>query len=206
MQLKSEDLERGIPAYLSRADKEALVAALRDFPHGRQNRPYFYRSADPEPLQGDLWRGLEVFRFEDGAKKRVVGMLVSNSCDISEGNKRHFPPKVSFAALIPISKYRDALLKNGISEEKITAHLTEVRAQGVTSLFYLPAEEGLEAEHVAVLQDLHSIPLASFHDDAKKLRVASLNQLAFYLFLFKLSIHFCRFLEGVDRGPIASSA
>ena len=33
-----------------------------------------------------------------------------------------------------------------------------------------------------------------------KPRLASLSQFAFYLLLFKLSVHFCRFLEGVDRG------
>jgi hypothetical protein len=203
MQLNPEDLQRGIPAYLSAADKAALIKALADFPHSREVRPYFFNVKDQDPLQGDLWRGLEVLRYEDGARKRVLGMLISNSCDIAPGNERHFPPKLSFATLVSLDRYRQALLKNGLDQERIDAHIKQVRAQSVTSLFYLPAEDGLHEENIAVLQDLHSVPLKAFIDDSIKSRVATLSQLGFYLFLFKLSIHFCRFLEGVDRGSIA---
>lgn len=203
MQLNPEDLQRGIPAYLSDADKKALLKALADFPQTREVRPYFFETEDADPLQGDLWRGLEVYRHEDGTRKRVLGMLVSNSCDIAPGNKRYLPPKLAFATLISLERYKETLLKHGLDEERIEEHISQVRAQGVTSLFYLPAEGRLKKEHIAVLQDLHSVPLKAFIGDSRKSRVATLSQLCFYLFLFKLSIHFCRFLEGVDRGSIA---
>lgn len=206
MQLNPEDLQRGIPAYLSIADKEALTKALADFPQMRGTRPYFFKTDDPDPLQGDLWRGLEVIRFEDGARKRVLGMIVSNSCDISPSNIRNFPPKLAYATLISLEKYRQALINSSLESKKIEEHINQVRVQGVTSLFYLPADEALKEDHIAVLHDLHSIPLKAFIDDTSRSRVAALSQLGFYLFLFKLSIHFCRFLEGVDRGSIAEQS
>lgn len=203
MQLNPEDLQRGIPAYLSSADKEALTRALADFPQVKGVRPYFFKTNDPDPLQGDLWRGLEIVRFEDGARKRVLGMIVSNSCDISPDNVRHYPQKLTYATLISLEKYRQALLKSSLEPEKVEKHINQVRVQGVTSLFYLPPNEELKEDHIAVLHDLHSIPLKVFIEDADRSRIAALSQLGFYLFLFKLSIHFCRFLEGVDRGSIA---
>lgn len=203
MEIKPEDLQRGIPAYLSAADQQALTKALADFPHTRTLRPYFFKVDDQDPLQGDVWRGLEILRHEDGARKRVLGMLVSNSCDVAPDNGRFFPPKLSFATLLPLERYKQTLLGNGFQEDRVKEHLRQIRAQAVTSLFYLPAEGALEEEHIALLQDLHSIPLKTFLDDANKSRIVSLHQLGFYLFLFKLSIHFCRFLEGVNRGNIA---
>ena len=202
MNLNAEDLQKGIPAYLSAADKEALVKALKDFPNTGKTYPYFFDQHDSDPLQGDVWRGLEVVKFEDGSRKRILGMLISNSCDISPENKRYFPPKLSFAALIPLEKYRQALLNSQVSIERVEEHLTQIRAQSVTSLFYIPPGSNLQVEHIALLQDIHSLPLSSFLADSAKTRLASLNQLAFYLLLFKLSIHFCRFMEGVERGSV----
>ena len=58
----------------------------------------------------------------------------------------------------------------------------------------------MQTEHVALLQDLHSLPVEAVAAQPSKLRLASLGQFAFYLPLFKLSVHLCRFPEGVDRG------
>ena len=79
-----------------------------------------------------------------------------------------------------------------------------IRAQGVTSIFYLPADDLLEEEHVALLDDLHSMPLEAHGQAAEKL--FTLSMAGFYLFVFKLSVHFCRLHENVDRSPQIATA
>ena len=54
----------------------------------------------------------------------------------------------------------------------------------------------LEEDYVVLLDDLHSIPLASHPGDQK---LFTLSMAGFYLFIFKLSVHFCRLHEHVDR-------
>lgn len=204
MDLNAEDLQKAIPAYLSAADKAALAKALKDFPQAGRTYPYFLNQSDMNPLQGDIWRGLEIIRIEDGTQKKVLGMIISNSCDISPENKRLLPPRISFATLIPLERYRQILLNNNIEPERVKTHLIQIRNQSITSIFYIPSGAELQEEHIALFQDVHSLPLANFQVSVEKSRLASLNQLAFYLFLFKLSIHFCRFMEGIDRGSVAS--
>lgn len=54
-------------------------------------------------------------------------------------------------------------------------------------------------ECIALLDDLHTIRLDSFEGIQERNKILTLNQIGFYIFLFKLSVHFCRFHEEVDR-------
>src|SRR5262249_980279 len=151
-------------------------------------------------LQGDGWTKMEIIEFSSGARDKIKGLLLSNSCDIASANPRDFPPKIVFAPLVPLKAFADLLrqsprLQSGQVEDK----LTSIRKQRITSLFYLPQGGGLDADHIAILDDLHSIPLATFLQEGERTKLFTLGQMGFYLFVFKLSIHFCRFHEGVVR-------
>jgi len=200
MTIDPEHLSTGLPAYLTAADQAAITRGLRDFTQSQRLAAFYYPTRDPEPLQGDVWGRIDVFNFSTGERKRVRALLVSNSCDISTGNERYLSPKVTVATVIPLGAYQQLLLTNGLPEQRVSDHLKQVRAQAVTHLFYLPGGAAMDGEHVALLQDLHSLPTQAMAEDPSKPRLASLSQFAFYLLLFKLSVHFCRFLEGVDRG------
>jgi len=200
MTIDPEHLSTGLPAYLTAADQAAITRGLRDFTQRQRLADFYYPTRDPEPLQGDVWGRIDVFNFSTGERKRVRALLVSNSCDISTGNERYLSPKVTVATVIPLGAYQQLLLTNGLPEQRVSDHLKQVRAQAVTHLFYLPGGAAMDGEHVALLQDLHSLPTQAMAEDPSKPRLASLSQCAFYLLLFKLSVHFCRFLEGVDRG------
>lgn len=200
MKINPEDLTTGLPAYLTAADQAAITSGLRDFTERQELAAFYYSTRDPEPLQGDVWGRIDVFNFSTGERKRVRALLVSNSCDISAANERYLPPKVTVATVITLGAYQQLLLSNGISNQRVIDHLKQVRAQAVTQLFYLPEGAAMVGEHVALLQDLHSLPTKAIAEEPPKPRLASLSQCAFYLLLFKLSVHFCRFLEGVDRG------
>lgn len=66
-------------------------------------------------------------------------------------------------------------------------------------LFYLPKGGELEEDHVALIHDAHTLPLSSFQAQQSRRKLFTLSQVGFYIFLFKLSVHFCRFHEKIHR-------
>lgn len=199
MELTAENLAAFFPYYLTEERKRGLLAALRDIP----SRRYFASINDPEPLQGDGWRGLEILRFSDGTRDRIKGLVLTNSCDLAGGSKRVTPSQLNFVPLVAMKNYLGLLAASAVSEERIAQHSQDVRAQLITDLFYLPPDQTLAEEHIAVLSDVHTIPMAAFDKDTSKARLFSLSDVGFYLFVFKLSVHFCRLHESIDRSPVA---
>jgi hypothetical protein len=74
-----------------------------------------------------------------------------------------------------------------------------IRKQRITSLFYLPKGGQLDEDHIALLDDLHNVPLATFEASTSRSKLFTLSQMGAYLFLLKISIHFCRFSEDLSR-------
>jgi hypothetical protein len=196
MPISAESIQEQIPYYLTKQQKEGLIKALNDFPYSTQ----YYSTLYPHDLlQGDGWGQFEVIRFEDGVRDKIKGIVLSNSCDISPENKRDLPPKLTFAPIIKLANYAQLLQRNGLTQEQIGSRFQAIREQRVTSMFYLPKGSALDGEHVALLDDLHTVPLHAFERVAEKKKLFTLTLVGFYLFLFKLSVHFCRFHEEVAR-------
>ena len=63
---------------------------------------------------------------------------------------------------------------------------------------HLPAIRGQMEESLALFGDVCSEPLDYFMSGERSL-TCPLSDFGFYLFLVKLSIHFTRMLEGVER-------
>jgi hypothetical protein len=191
-----EEIHRSFPAYLSLERQEGLLQALNSLSPATnlfvEFSPFFL-------LQGDVWRGLPIFDFDAKRVRNIRGVILSNSCDISPENDRYLPPKVSIAPIIPVSRYRLILEGEGIPHARIENHLTELRKQAITSMMYLPQNAVLGEEHLVMLSDVHSVPLTELDADKGPVRLISMNNAGFYLFLFKLTVHFCRMHEGVDR-------
>jgi hypothetical protein len=192
--LTADQIRQSIPRYLTSLQQEELVRQLNDF----ENRDYYTSCFPDEMLQGDGWSRLEILRFENGSRDKVKGILLSNSCDIDPANSRDLPARVVFAPLVHLDAYRK-LLEVSLSAEQINNKLTAIRRQHVTSLFFLPRGAQLEAECIAILDDLHTIPLHVFQKETQRVKLFTLTQMGFYLFVLKLSIHFCRFQDGVIR-------
>lgn len=206
MQFSLEDLATALPGYLSRGDKQAIVENIRQFQVSRILKQFYFSTQDAEPLQGDVWRGVDVFHPETGQRKRIQAMVMSNSCDIAGGNVRYLPPRVTFAAVIRLAQYRDLLQRHGLAADRLEDHLRQVRAQEVSNLFHLPAGALLPEDSVAVLHEAHSTPVKTLVTGGQCTRLACLSQVAFYLFLVKLSVHFCRYMEDVPRSVQAAAA
>ncbi len=195
MEITVEAIQNQIPYYLTQESKENLVKALKAFP----NINYYINFYLTDMLQGDGWTNLEVIRFEDCTRKQIKGIILSNSCDISPENKRDFTPKLTFAPIIKLNNFAELLEKKGISTQRITNRLQDIREQRVTTMFYLPRGGSLDEEYVALLDDIHTMPFMAFDSNETKVKQFTLSQVGFYLFLLKLSVHFCRFHENLLR-------
>lgn len=197
MDFSLPEIEKHIPYYLTLPRKVGLLKALQEFP----NCNYYITAYKDEVLQGDGWSGVEIIRFEDGSRNAVHGIVLSNSCDIDPQNERDTPSHLTFATLIPVSVFARVLDQAGLTEQQKTSKLDAIRGQQITSLFYLPQGGELREDHIALLDDLHTVPLPYYLQKADRKKLFTLSDVGFYIFLMKLSIHFCRMHEEVDRTP-----
>lgn len=185
-----------LPFYLTEDQKIGLADAVKDF-SGKSN--IYTQALQDQVLQGDCWHNVPFIDIT-GRRGLVNAMLLSNSCDIDQDNGRDMPVHVTYAPLIDLAKYEVALQKAEVPEAKLREKLAAIRGQKITSLIYLPALLPGSVERVVMLEKAMSVPFKVFEAQAEKQKMFSLNQLGFYLLSFKLSIHFCRMHERVDRG------
>lgn len=192
-------IENQLPYYLSKDRKEGLLEALKDFP---KHMDYYLDKnslLNSEILQGDGLNSLKIIQYETLATKNIRGILLSNSCDLDSNNSRDRGLKAVIAPIIKLSNYRLILERAGITEDKILAKLASIKAQNVTDIFYLPPVNSCDQEHIVILDDLHSIPLQFLSLGTNNEKIFTLSQAGFYLFLLKISVHFCRFHENIER-------
>ncbi|MGP9809641.1 hypothetical protein ACT3TQ_15975 [Halomonas sp. AOP12-C2-37] len=192
-----ETIERQIPYYLAEDQKGALADALNDFSQGRGIQYYIDRYHN-EAMQGDCWAGLPLINFETGEIKRVKGVVLTNTCDMFSGNSRVTVPRVVFAPLISLPGYLEGLRQDGVAPNSIDDKARAIRNQKVSNIVYFPPTAGLNNEAIILLDDVHSVP-ASQLNPIEGEKAFTLSMVGFYLFLLKLSVHFCRFHEDVDR-------
>jgi hypothetical protein len=191
-----EQIRLYLPQYLSPERQQDLWNDLRSFPNTRSI--YSARNTDPNYLQGDGWRGFVAIDFHSLERKTVSGLILSNSCDISLTNLRATTPNITFVPVMKLQRYLAILEQNGLTEQQRLDVATSIRRQGVTSLMHLPAVPEVMEESIALFGDARSQPLDNFTAGERSL-LFRLSDFGFYLFLFKLSIHFTRMLEGVER-------
>ena len=196
MEITPESIRDHIPYYLTSTQKDGLLKALKDFP---SNTNYYLNDYHHALLQGDGWTNLHRRNFETGMLDSILGIVLSNSCDVSSDNKHDFPSRITFAPLVPLSAYVGLLHKTGISPAQIYDKVTSIKEQRVTSIFFLPAGNGLQEDHIALLDELYTMPAKAFESENRKSKVYTLSLVGFYLFIFKLSVHFCRFGENLAR-------
>lgn len=202
MAIDTTSLQNQIPYYLtSDPARKSFLQELKALSEGSAKGYFKDINLDPyknERLQGDVWTDLELFSFKNAKRLSVRGIILSNSCDIAPENIRTISPKIIFAPIIKMSSLASRFKENGLPQDRIEARLNAIRRQETTNIFYLPPEIPLDEEHVVLLDDIHSMPSELHNKNPKK--IFTLTMAAFYLFIFKLSIHFCRIQENVDRG------
>lgn len=199
MNFNVEDLKKHIPFYLTAADQTALVAELKAFSAGTTPNYFlsdYHNEYKLNMLQGDGWPGFQLRLFDSGERKSVRGMVLSNSCDVDPTNKREVSTRVVFTPLVKLTTYRELLDASEIGAEKVEAKIISIKAQKTTNIFYLPNSGPLSQDYIVRLDELYSMP-TSAHVGAEKW--FTLSRMGFYLFVLKLSVHFCRLQENVSR-------
>jgi hypothetical protein len=192
-----EDATQFLPKYLTPASREELFKELKNLPEIAR---FFTHFADHDPYQGDGWQNLDYVDVVGLKACRAFMLVVSNTCDMSPENKRKWAASITIAPIVRLTRFADILRSERVSEEAIVGLLKDIRAQEVTQIFYLPRVAPLEDEYLALLDQPQSQPMARFTENDEKRPVFRLSQSAFWLFLLKLSIHFCRANEGIERG------
>ena len=106
----------------------AEIRALID----RADKGYFipanYEGYTAEMLQGDGWRRFQVFSFKSSNVNETRGIVLSNSCDVSQDNARVLPPNVTFAPIVMLPKIVERFEAHGLKSVKIKPRLTEIKA------------------------------------------------------------------------------
>ncbi len=209
MNFDVESLQKQIPYYLTAEDRRILLAELQAISKGGEANYFLGKhnnSFDNQILQGDGWKALQLFVFNSGERRSVQGMILSNSCDVDPENKRDLPTRVTFAPLVKLSAYEEVLRASKIEQQKIDEKLAAIRAQKTSNVFFLPKNESLEEDHIVRLDEAHSMPVAVHIGEESRKKLFTLSNTGFYMLVFKLSVHFCRLQESVNRNDDTAAA
>lgn len=203
-----ESIHQSIPQYLSVADQEALVRDLKAINAGGTASYVLSKYRDEFSdvmLQGDGWRGFQLFLFESGERRSIRGIVLSNSCDVDPENPRDVPARVIFVPLVRLSIYEAKLRESGISNDRIDTKIRAIREQRTTNIYFLPAEGPLKVDYMVRFDEAQSMPIAAHAGSGDREKLFTLSNTGFYMLVLKLSVHFCRLQEKVNRNPVAVS-
>jgi hypothetical protein len=126
-------------------------------------------------------------------------MLLSNTCDVHPDNKRLFSSALTYAPIFSLDKYLYTLRKE-YEEARVNAHEKDIREQLITQIFFLPRGGKLDSDCLVFLDRAMSASSGTVdRDKVPEIRLFTLSDFGAWLFALKLSIHFCRMRDRVDR-------
>lgn len=197
-----EDLKKYLPKYLSEENYQSLLKELKSFPDNIDARMYTSSLKDNVIYQGDGINNMPIVDLTKGEiiTKSAPVLILSNTCDMDLANTRLFPTSIMYVPIIKLSKYREVLNNSCKDDTKIDNHINDLKQQKITQIMYLPGN-GIMDDSLVFLDRIHNIN--NKYIDRSKLcdtRIFSLSDYGFYLFIFKLSVHFLRVQEKVNRG------
>ena len=202
MELDPETLNKYFPYYLTEESRKKLLEELEAFDQSKKVKIFLndYNNDYKENLlQGDGWRGFELYVFETGKKQTVKGIVISNSCDIDSANIREISTKVAFAPLVKLSAFKNLLDNSSIETNRVEAKIKAIKEQKTSNIFFIPADGPIEEDYIVRFDDIHSMPIKFHQTNPEREKLFTLSMLGFYLFVLKLSVHFCRLQEDVAR-------
>ncbi len=195
-----EDFKQYLPKYLSPEVQANLFNDLKDFPENLKRLYTGVLASESDVFQGDGLKEVLIVNLPDPAVRKGPAMVISNTCDTSFSNARLLSPKIAYCPIVKLSNYITLLRRNSIPEERIETHIKEIRKQWITSIF-LPKGGSLPEDCVALFDNINSCNVGYLSPESvTSLRLFSLSNYGFYVFLFKLAVHLTRIRESVDRG------
>ena len=206
MEFNADNIQIHLPFYLTSDDQQTLIRELKEFTSNKQlnfTLSSYNDDVASAVLQGDGWRGFSIFDFETGQRKSIRGVVLSNSCDVDPENLRDVPMRIIFAPLVKLSAFENLLKKSGIEPDRVKAKIDSIKQQKTTNIFYIPAGGTLTEDYLVRFDEAHSMPVKAHYASSNKEKIFTLNMIGFYLFVMKLSVHFCRLQERVVRKPLS---
>ncbi|HEX2936153.1 MAG TPA: hypothetical protein VHO72_12445 [Bacteroidales bacterium] len=200
-----DEIKIYLPKFLSAESDRELFKGLKDFPDNIDDRLYTTYLHDTKIIyQGDGLNNLLVVNLPKSEIKPVPGIILSNTCDIDLQNERNFPSQIVYAPIFSLEKYRQTLLNNSKkAKEQITDHINAIKRQEITQIFYLPKYDGKLEESIVFLDRVNNMPNTLIErDKISSNRIFTLSDYGAYLFLLKLSIHFTRVQDKIERKSI----
>lgn len=200
--MNSEHIKMYLPKFLSAESDKELFKGLREFPENIDDRLYTTYLQDSKLIyQGDGIKDLLVVNLPQPDIKPAPGIIFSNTCDIDLANQRNFPSRVVYAPILNLDKYQAVLSKNANkSSQQILAHISSIKKQEITQIFYLPKLAGKLDESIVFLDRVNNAPNTMLdRESIPTQRLFTLSDYGAYLFVLKLSIHFTRIQDKVER-------
>lgn len=201
-----EEVKKYLPQYLSLTAQQELFKELTQFPDNIDQRIYTSQlSGHKNIFQGDGIQNLLYINLPDINIGEVPAMILSNTCDIDPSNERYMPMRMVYTPIFNLAKYKETLIRSHVETgektiQSIDSHISDIRKQYVSHIFYLPKGGKLENDSIIFFDRLNNCPSNSIEgQDLPNRRIFTLSDYGFYLFLFKLSVHFTRIREGVSR-------
>lgn len=195
-----EKFEKQLPQYLSYESRKRLFEALSQFPNNIDNRLYTKFLENEEIIfQGDGIKDILFVDLPSKNSKIINAMIISNSCDINPQNNRYLTLNATYCPIVSLDNYEHLLTTKGIDEEKIKQQVKQIKRQEISNLFYLPRTSSIP-DSIVFFDRINSIDVDWLYEkDLGDARLFTLSDYGFYLFLYKLSIHFTRIWERIER-------
>lgn len=198
-----DDIKRYLPQYLSEDNLVDLKKQLKAFGEGHDSGEYFTTRLKDEPhlFQGDGVKSIMINIPDTTVQCDRHVLLLSNTCDMDLNNVRLNPCRIMYAPILNIEKYITMLERNGEPRERIDNHIKDIKNQIISQILFLPTSVFGGADSIVLFDRAISVPLTKDAVDGMlSSRTFSLSNYGFYLLLLKLSYHFTRIQEKVDRG------
>ncbi|MBR5603275.1 MAG: hypothetical protein IKW51_03580 [Bacteroidales bacterium] len=200
--MNEDDLKKYLPKYLSEENYQNLLNELKSFPDNINKKMYTSCLDNNIIFQGDGINNMPIIDLakEDKTIKSVPVLIMSNTCDMDLANERMYQTSIMYVPIIKLSKYRDVLYTYCNNTNKVDNHIDNLKQQKITQIMYLPAIDTME-ESLVFLDRVYNINNQYIdRSKLKDIRIFSFSDYGFYLFIFKLSVHFLRIQEKVNRG------
>jgi hypothetical protein len=209
MILSGQNFDQLLPAYLHETTKRRIDSALSQFETDNEiDYSDFFSHLESEYLmQSDVVSSIKGIEWDEVLMDYMSGfnpaVLISNTCDIFEGNVRAVNPKEAlFAPIIPLNEYIKDCKEEGYTDDQLISFKDTLIKQKFTNLFYLPPNYRNNKAYIVRLDKIYWSPASQVNvvtSDLKGQRYLSLSQWGFYLFLVKLSVHICRAPEEIEE-------
>src|SRR3989304_388334 len=198
-----DDFRVFLPKYLSEESAINLFNELTQFPQNIDSRFYTNTYLYPNDiLQGDGLNGMLLVNLPDTKIGEGKAIIISNSCDMDTSNSGLFASSICYCPIFNLHKY-ETMLKNkypDLSDTRTPLHIQDIRAQRVSQIFFLPSASELQDDSFVFLDKICNCDnLGIDRATLNSRKILTLSNYGFYFFLFKLTIHFTRIRESIDR-------